>query len=258
MQTAWQDCVQIGEHTLYHGDCLEVLPELDPFEGINHCISDPPYEAEAHRADRRVTRKGGAVVAERLSFGEIGDDTRFRVALLLKEMTEGWLILFCQAEGVALWRDAIVAAGAKYKKPMIWVKPDGMPQFNGQGPGMGYESMVTAWTGQGHSRWNGGGRHGVFTVSKGSDPEIFHETQKPQRLMGMLVELFTNPGEKIIDPFMGSGSTGVAAARLGRRFIGIEKDRNYFEVACRRLQSAERQGDLFVERPRAGKQENLL
>lgn len=235
------------------GDCREVLPQL---EAADHVISDPPYEKEAHRADRRVMRRDG-LVAGALSFGSIDAETRALVAAQSVRISQGWVIFFCQAEGVAPWRDALEASGAKYKAPMIWVKPDGMPQFNGQGPGMGFESMVSAWAGKGHSRWNGGGRHGVFTFPKGEGVAAVHETQKPLRLMGELVRLFTNPGEVILDPFAGSASTGVAAVRLGRRFIGVEADQKYFDVACRRLAEAIRQPDLFIETPAKPKQEAL-
>jgi site-specific DNA-methyltransferase (adenine-specific) len=71
-----------------------------------------------------------------------------------------------------------------------------------------------------------------------------------------LLSLFSNPGDLICDPFMGSGTTGVACVKLGRRFIGIEKDHKYFDIACERISAALSQGDLFVETPKP-KQEKL-
>ncbi len=246
--------VQIGDATLYCGDCLSVMPTLGEVDGI---ITDAPYEKEAHRSDRRVQRRDG-LVAGPLSFAKITDDMRQFLPTWAKYNCNGWLIVFCQAEGVALWRDQIEAAAIKYKAPMIWVKPDGMPQFNGQGPGIGYESMVVAWCSNGYSRWNGGGRHGVFIIPKGSDTERYHETQKPLRLMQELVKLFSNDSETILDPFMGSGSTGVACAKLGRKFIGIEIDPNYFDIACKRIEEAYAQPDLFIEPPKKLVQDSLL
>lgn len=241
--------------TVYRGDCREILPWI---YRADHVITDPPYEKEAHRTDRRVMRRDG-LVAGALSFAQMDDDSRRGVAAQMARIGQGWVLVFCQAEGVAPWRDAIEAAGAKYKAPMIWVKPDGMPQFNGQGPGMGFESMIAAWSGKGHSRWNGGGRHGVFVFPKGEGKvgRNEHETQKPVRLMAELVQLFTNPGETILDPFMGSGTTGVAALQHGRRFIGIEREDRYFDVACRRLSEALKQMDMFVAKPPLAKQEAL-
>jgi len=163
------------------------------------------------------------------------------------------VLAFCQAEAVSAWRGSLEAAGAKYRRAMVWVKPDGMPQFTGDRPGMGYESIVSAWAGPGASSWNGGGRHGVFTIPKhdsgnghggAANP---HPTTKPYRLMSELVSLFSNHGETILDPFMGSGSTGFAAISLGRKFVGVEIDQTYFAVACRRLEQAWKQPRLFEE-----------
>lgn len=244
----------IGDCTLYLGDCVEVMPTLD---GVDHVIGDPPYEKEAHRADRRVMRKSG-LVAGALSFAEIGQSNRESVAKHCVTISNGWVLLFCQAEGVAPWRDAIEAGGGKYKMPMVWIKPDGMPQFNGQGPAMGYESIVTAWCGKGHSKWRGGGKHGVFTYPKGEGSKPVHETQKPIKLMNELVSLFSFEEQTILDPFMGSGTTGVACINLDRRFIGIEMNERYFDIACHRIEEAYKQPKLFIDRPNKPIQESLF
>lgn len=244
----------IGNCRLILGDCLEAMRTIGK---VDHIIADPPYEKEAHRKDRRVMKKDG-LVAGVLSFDAITESIRDEVCRIGTEISDGWMVFFCQAEAVAPWRDSIEAAGARYKAPMIWVKPDGMPQFNGQGPGMGYESMVSAWTSQGHSKWNGGGRHGVFIYPKGESEKNLHETQKPVRLMCELVRLFTNKDEMVLDCFMGSGTTGVACVKLGRKFIGIERDQRYFDVACKRIEDTYRQPDFLLEELPKFKQDKLL
>src|SRR5213075_2182123 len=112
-------------------------------------------------------------------------------------------------------------------------------------PGIGYESIVACHA-PGRSMWNGGGSHGVFIVNKGGDPRTGHQTQKPLALMGLLVRLFSEHGELILDPFVGSGSTGVAALRQGRRFVGWEMNPDYAEVARIRLCTAREQLALDV------------
>jgi DNA modification methylase len=87
------------------------------------------------------------------------------------------------------------------------------------------------------------------------DREGSHPTEKPLSLMRELISLFTKPGETICDPFMGSGSTGVAAISLGRKFIGIEREQAYFDLACRRVAKSLKQTDLFVEIPKPKQQE---
>lgn len=246
---------------LYLGDCRDILTLLPR---VDHMISDPPYEREAHTMGRRVNNgstRGGAgdkLTAEILSFPAMDELTRLQVSKWAAENLDGWALAFCQAEAVAAWRDAFEAGNAKYKRSMIWVKPDGMPQYNGQMPGMGYESIAAAWCGAGHSRWNGGGRHGIFTHCKNSGGKHEHETQKPVPLMKELVELFTNQGQTVLDPFMGSGTTGVAAVKLGRKFIGIEREPKYFDIACRRVSEALKQPDMFIETPKPVKQEAML
>jgi site-specific DNA-methyltransferase (adenine-specific) len=229
--------------TLYLGDCIDVLSELN---NVDHAITDPPYDAEAHTQQRRAKR-GHAMKNESLDFNAMDKNIRITASQAIARVTKGWALAFCQAEAVSDWRDAFEAAGAKYKRSMIWVKPDGMPQYSGDRPGMGYESIVAAWCGPGGSSWNGGGRHGVFIHNKGEQERSGHQTQKPQRLMRDLVQLFTQPGDTILDPFLGSGSTGVAAVRYGRNFIGIEREPKYFDMARRRISEALKQADMFQE-----------
>ncbi len=244
---------QIGGCRLILGDCLSVLPLID---AVEHFIFDPPYEKEAHRKDRRVMRKSG-LVAGPLSFDAMDEDIRQFVCDQAKRCSAGWFIAFCQAEAVSYWRDCVETAGMKYKAPMVWIKPDGRPQFNGEGPGMGYESMVAGWSGKGVSRWNGGGKHGVFIYPKGESERNVHETQKPLKLMAELIRLFTNPGDTVIDPFMGSCTTGLACMNMGRKFIGIERDERYYEIALKRIKENEDQANLFIESPKP-RQESLL
>ena len=85
-----------------------------------------------------------------------------------------------------------------------------------------------------------------------------HPTQKPINLMVELILLFTSQEQTILDPYMGGGSTGVACARLGRKFIGIEIDPDYYEIACERIRKAYQQGDLFIEPPKQMTQQDLI
>jgi len=230
--------------TLYHGDCREILPQLGP---VDHVITDPPYEEEAHTLGRRAfsgrssAKHPKGIAEERpLSFAPMTEAGRIETGRLMAEAGRGWVLVFCQVEAAMLWRQAL--EGAKYIRTQIWRKPDGAPQFTGDRPGMGYESIVTCWAGDGRPVWHGGGRHGVYehmTVKAAS-----HQTQKPEALMAELVSLFTNPGDLILDPFGGSGTTAVAAKRLGRRCILIEREEKYCAVAAQRLQQGAL--DLFA------------
>lgn len=229
--------------TIYHGDCRAIMAELPP---VDHILTDPPFEAEAHTKQRRnLGRKDfngrRDIQNGALGFGAITEEVRLESAALMAKVAKGWALVFCQAEAVAAWRQVLEDGGAKWRRAMVWVKPDGMPQFTGDRPGMGYESIAAAWCGEGASSWNGRGRHGVFMVNKhdagqghgGGKNE--HPTQKPIKLMTLLVDLFSQPEQTILDPFMGSGTTLRAAKDLGRKAIGIELEEKYCEIAAKRM-----------------------
>jgi site-specific DNA-methyltransferase (adenine-specific) len=234
--------------TLYCGDCRDVLPTLSR---IDHVITDPPFEKEAHKIGRRTNASINRGVNADLDFDSINEEMRLFIAAESVRLSKGWSLFFCQAEAVGDWRDAIELAGGKYKRPLIWVKPDSSPQFNGQMPSIGYESMPLAWCGSGFPRWNGGGRRGVFTHNtNNSERQGIHPTEKPISLMRELICLFSDNGQTILDPFMGSGTTGVAAVKEGRQFVGIEIDPRYFDIACRRISDALSRPDLFTAAPK--------
>ena len=202
-----------------HGDNTEILP-LIPDKGVTHVITDPPYENNTHQ--KQMNHRAfleGRVKPKALGFGAITDQIRQFTADECARLSSGWALAFCQAEGVGFWRQAFIDAGAKWSRSQAWVKPDASPQFTGDRPGCGHENIATAWCGTGRSRWNGGGSKGVYThcigaQNSGSLNE--HPTTKPIALMLELVELFTDPGDIVLDPFCGSGTTGVACIRLGR------------------------------------------
>src|SRR5690606_10384115 len=106
------------------------------------------------------------------------------------------------------------------------------PQFNGNKPAVAAEPFVLGWCGSGDSKWNGRGKRGVYVHGVNVGRHGGHQTEKPLPLLRELLLDFTQPGETILDPFMGIGSLGVACLELGRKYIGIEKDPGYFDIAC--------------------------
>ncbi len=234
--------VIIGDCRLLLGDCLEILPTLDK---VNHVITDPPYEDELHKAIGRIRRNDGREMIQDLGFGGI-NSSRADIASSIVNISKGWALIFTLAEGVRAWRDDLQASGAKWDTVLVWIKPDASPRFNGQGAARGFENCVTVWCGTGYRSWNGGGKRGVYShcVNVGRDGR--HPTEKPIPLMTDLVADFTQPEQTILDPFMGSGTTGIACLKLGRSFIGIERAETHFETACKRIQDAHNRPDMFV------------
>ena len=237
---------------IVHGDCRDILPLLVS-ASCDLVLTDPPYEAEAHTKGRRIhDQRTNVIRSAPLTFTPIDADLRAFAGCHMARLSRRWTLVFCQIEAAMLWRDALEAGGARYMRTMVWAKPNGQPQLTGDRPGMGYESIVTAHA-LAASRWNGGGRLGWFlypTDANFSRTPRWHETQKPITLMRDLVTLFSDPGDLILDPFMGSGTTLRAAADLGRRAIGIEISEAYCAVAAQRLQQESMPLDFKQERER--------
>lgn len=244
--------------TLFLGDCLEVMPTLGK---VDHVISDPPYEESLHQSKNSLrgrVRVDSGPELRGLDFSSI-DAIRADVVEKSQDICQGWFVAFCTVEGVWQWANVINNSRMKYKRACIWVKPDSTPQLNGQGPAQGAECFVTAWCGAGHARWNAGGKRGVYRHNVNApDRHGAHPTEKPWRLFSELLADFTSADETILDPFMGSGTTGVACVKLGLKFIGIELDEAYFDIACKRISDAMKQPDMFIQSaPPKAKQEAM-
>lgn len=256
--------VTIGGCRLILGDAMAIMGSLDP---VDHLISDAPYEQSLHdvknglmgrRLRKEPLRTDGGVKLRGLDFDGI-DDIRGDVVQHALRLCGKWFIVFCTIEGVARWADVINPTDMCYKRGCIWVKPDSTPQLNGQGPGQGAECFVTAWCGGGYSSWNAGGKRGVYThMTNPPDRHGGHPTEKPWRLMRDIVHDFTAPGDTILDPFMGSGTTLVAAMLTGRKAVGIEVNPEYFEIAEQRVRKAAAGVRAHGPQERAEIQEVLL
>lgn len=217
--------------TLTLGDCIDGMRQMAD-GSVDVTITDPPYEAEAHTKQRRQlgTRRvpGGraAYVSIRktpLRFDAITPEQRIEAAAQVARVTRHCAVVFCQVEAVTAWRDAFNNAGMPYRRCIPWNKPDAMPSLHGRWPGQSFEAMVLA----SHTDARPcpvGGKSVSYTCVR----DVFangapHETTKPLRLMKQLVEHYSERGDVVFDAFAGSGTTGVAACQLGRRFVGFER-----------------------------------
>lgn len=228
---------------LWLGDCREVLPLLGKVDAV---VTDPPYGSVTHAGARSIN----SLNATTIDFEAITSADLARLCKCFTGLAQRWVIMTCE------WRHAasLEAAGVPLIRLGVWIKPNGAPQFTGDRPGTGWEAVAILHR-EGKKRWNGGGHHAVWTypIEQGD-----HPTQKPYRLVADWLRSFTDIRETILDPFMGSGTTGVAAVKLGRRFIGIEIEPKYYEIAKRRISEALRQPDLFIEKPKPAVQETFL
>jgi DNA modification methylase len=213
----------IGSATLYLGDCREVLPTLMRVDAL---VTDPPYGI-------------GEAAGKNISRGKLAVARDYGVSSWDNEPISDELLSMVRASG----RWQIIFGGNYYSMPpttcwLVWDK-DNTGDF---------ADCELAWTNLPKAirrirfMWNGMLRaHG--------EPRGDHPTQKPVGVMNWVIGQLPPGVRTIIDPFAGSGTTGVAAVQRGKVFIGIEREAAYFEIMCRRIEAAQRQADLFVSLP---------
>lgn len=226
--------------TLYHSANDRILAWLDE---VDHVITDPPYSEHVHangRTSKTGRNKKDDVREVDFGFTHLTVENRRLLAHEFGRICQRWAIVFCDLEGIGGWIEDI-SQSMEYIRTGIWVKSNPSPQFTGDRPGSGAEAAVIAYKLEQKKRWNGGGKSAVWggANDKRRHPkEIrYHPTQKPLWLMADIVSQYTDPGETILDPFAGSGSTLLAARALGRKSIGIEASLEHCNVIRGRILS---------------------
>lgn len=212
---------KIGLAELYLGDCRDILPTLPKVDAV---VTDPPYgigEAAGKNASRGNIAPAKDYGNDTWDNAPIGEELLEKVRLSAR-----WCVIF---------------GGNYYALPptscwLVWDKENGENDF---------ADCELAWTNIPRAvrriryMWNGMLRaHG--------EPRGDHPTQKPVGVMKWAISHVPAPADTILDPFMGSGTTGVAAVQMGKQFVGIEREPKYFDIARKRIEDAQRQGDMFT------------
>lgn len=241
--------MHLGDSLGPHG--LAALPD----RSVEHVVCDPPFDEHTHES-YRTNKKGGA--APTFSFASLTPEQMHEAAAQFARLAQRWVIVFCAAEMIGEWKAALVGAGLRWVRTGWWWKTNPMPQKTGDRPATPGETIAIAHQVGGRMRWHGGGRVARWTFPSVQGSDRVHETQKPVELMEALLREFTDPGDLVVDPYAGSGSTGVACRRLSRRFKGWEVDASYHATAVDRIHEAREQRDLFAPTSPEGEQLGLL
>lgn len=212
------EIVTIGDATLYLGDCMDILPTLDKVDAV---ITDPPYGIS--RAGQQETFTKNAK-HKRKHFDDLGwDDGRPS-----KELFD---LMLKKGNKCLIW-------GGNYFADMLPPTMGWLYWDKGQ-KGLSMSDGELAWTSEQKALRSIVVNRSVLVGSE-------HPTQKPIQVMTWSIYQLGN-SQTILDPFMGSGTTGVAVVQMGRKFIGIEREPKYFEIACKRIEQASKQVDMFIE-----------
>lgn len=212
---------------LHLGDCRELLPDLGMFDVT---ITDPPYDANTHKMAK--TNQGKRVAHSGIDFDSFTvADLRSTLAALAVQ-TRRWVVATVDYRHAVTFHDE-PPEGLRLLRVGVWTKPNPMPQVSGDRPGQGWEAIAFLHKTDVRPAWNGGGRSSVWHLP--ADGNQGHPTAKPLVMVREWVRLFTDPGDRILDPFAGSGTTLRAAKDEGRRSVGVELDPKYADLAAARL-----------------------
>jgi DNA modification methylase len=203
---------------LYHGDCLEILPHLEPVDLV---LTDPPYGI---KRDKGFGGFGGfGTPIKRREHDDCWDSTRPNKEVFDLILSIGGL---CLISGGNYFAD-ILPQSTHW---IVWDKKNTMPSF-------GDAELI----------WSNSGRKSVKIITYeyngliGKEKHRYHPTQKPVGLFVLLTDKYSEQTHTILDPFLGSGTTAVACERLGRKWIGIELEEKYCEIAAKRIEAENRQ-----------------
>jgi site-specific DNA-methyltransferase (adenine-specific) len=233
----------IGRATLYLGDCRDILPTLPKVDAV---VTDPPYAIRNNFGSQQ--KLDGKRTLQFVWDGAGTRDETIEAIAMAGNLADA-IFVFCGVSQVSFFELALEARFTV--KPAVWIKACPPPAMPGNWWPSGFEYALYGYTPGAAFNDDNPKRRNVFysdTYRAGirADEKVDHPTQKWLPLMREIVSAIVPVAGSCLDCFMGSGSTGVAASLEGRSFVGIEREPKYFDIACKRIEDAQRQGDMFI------------
>ena len=229
----------IGEARLILADCMEVLPTLGKVDAV---ITDPPYSERCHRGhDSGAAEAKDGANRSGLGYSALSVEDVGRLAAAYAACCDGWVVWMTDSVLALAVRTALEGAGRYAFAPLPFYQAGRSVRLSGDGPSSWTDWIVVART-KAQMKW--GTLPGGYIAGPGWNDKA-RMGGKPTLLMEALVRDYSRPGQLVLDSHMGAGTTGVACLRNGRRFIGCEVDEPSFDIACRRIEQAAKQGQLF-------------
>ena len=221
---------------LHLGDCLEVMKSI-PDKSVDAVITDPPYGIDYQSARRTDTERKPKIENDKRPFIWWLHDA-FRIT-----KDGGALLCFCDWRYQDLWKLVIEVAGWNIKSHVIWDRDwHGLGNLNSQ---FAPQHDIIWFATKGKFAFQNGRPKDVIRSRRLPAEDLVHPNEKPKELMGTLTKAVTISGATVFDPFLGSGTTGVACVQTGRNFIGIEICEDYFKIAQKRIADAQQQPMLI-------------
>lgn len=246
------EAVKIGNATLYCGDCTDILPTLGKVDAV---ITDPPYSDRCHHGhDSGSALAKDCANRSKLGYAALSKKDVEILANAYANCCNGWIVWMTDSVLALAVRTALENVGRYAFAPLPFYQAGRSVRLTGDGPSSWTDWIVVART-KSQNKW--GTLPGGYIAGPGwNDKERIGG--KPTALMELLVQDYSRAGQIVLDTHMGAGTTGVACIRNGRKFIGIEVDKEAFEIACKRIEKAVAQGQLFEPEPIKQVQESFL
>lgn len=219
--------------TIYNGDCMEILPHIM----ANHIITDPPYSERTHSGHDATANghKGegkDSSIRKEIGYGCLSKNSVSALSKLFDRSCDGWIVWMSDHVLVPCIEESLKQQERYVFAPLPYVAPGSRVRLSGDGPSS-WTIWITVSRTSKQSKW--GTLPGAYVSGKGWNSDRKYMGGKPLRLMSAIIRDYSRPGDIVMDPFMGSGTTLRAAKDLGRKAIGIDIEEEACEIAAKRM-----------------------